>query len=79
MPEGILVVDVGSGTGTLALLLERRVPGATVVGLDPDPPALGRARKKAAAQGLEVGFVRGSATALPFGGGRPENRWSAAE
>jgi SAM-dependent methyltransferase len=40
------VLDVGCGTGTLAVLIKREHPGVDVVGLDPDPKALARARGK---------------------------------
>jgi FkbM family methyltransferase len=53
------VVDVGCGTGTLAILAKERVPGAEIVGIDPDPRALARARKKAARKGLAVTFQLG--------------------
>ncbi|NUT97362.1 MAG: methyltransferase domain-containing protein [Saccharothrix sp.] len=42
-----LVVDVGCGTGSLALLLHRLEPRARIVGLDPDPEVLALARRKA--------------------------------
>jgi ubiquinone/menaquinone biosynthesis C-methylase UbiE len=35
------VLDVGCGTGTLAVLIKRLYPSIDVVGLDPDPKALG--------------------------------------
>ncbi len=44
-----VIVDVGCGTGSLALLLGRVEPRATVIGVDPDPAALDVARRKAAA------------------------------
>lgn len=47
-PEDV-VVDVGCGTGSLAVLLNRVEPRATVIGVDPDPEALAVARRKAAA------------------------------
>ncbi|WP_406096402.1 class I SAM-dependent methyltransferase [Kitasatospora purpeofusca] len=49
-PEDV-VVDVGCGTGSLAVLLNRVEPRATVIGVDPDPEALAVARRKAAAAG----------------------------
>jgi len=45
---GDLVVDVGCGTGTLALLLHEAEPAAWVIGVDPDPEILARAQHKAA-------------------------------
>lgn len=41
------VLDVGCGTGTLAIALAGRLPGALVTGLDPDPDALAIAERKA--------------------------------
>jgi len=35
-----LVLDVGCGTGTLAVLIKRLHPTVEVIGLDPDPKAL---------------------------------------
>jgi ubiquinone/menaquinone biosynthesis C-methylase UbiE len=63
---GESVLDLGSGTGTLAIELARRVPGARVTGLDADAEILSRARRKAAEAGREVEFVEGFSTALPF-------------
>jgi ubiquinone/menaquinone biosynthesis C-methylase UbiE len=41
---GHRVLEIGCGTGNLALLAKVRQPAATVVGLDPDAAALARAR-----------------------------------
>jgi len=40
------ILDVGCGTGTLALQLKRAAPEAYVLGIDPDAHVLERARKK---------------------------------
>lgn len=55
------ILDVGCGTGTLAVLLARTAPGARIVGLDPDPAILARARAKAAAFAASVTFLPGFA------------------
>lgn len=60
------VLDLGAGTGTLAIQCKRQHPAAAVTGLDADPRILGRAREKAAAAGVEVTFVEGMSDALPF-------------
>jgi ubiquinone/menaquinone biosynthesis C-methylase UbiE len=54
-----LLVDVGCGTGSLAIMAQTRVPRARVIGIDPDPNALERARRKAARKDLRVEFKQG--------------------
>src|ERR1043166_6948516 len=60
------VLDIGCGTGNLTLLIKRRQPPAEVVGLDPDPRALARARRKAEEWGLAVRLDRGFSDELPY-------------
>jgi ubiquinone/menaquinone biosynthesis C-methylase UbiE len=60
------VLDVGCGTGTLAVTAARTAPEVTVTGLDADASILARARKKAARAGLEIGFDEGRSTDLPY-------------
>ena len=60
------VLDIGCGTGNLTLLVAKRYPTATVVGLDPDPAALDRARRKAARRKLTAAFDQGFAEELPY-------------
>jgi ubiquinone/menaquinone biosynthesis C-methylase UbiE len=48
-----VIVDVGCGTGSLALLLSRVEPRAQIVGVDPDPDVLAVARRKAAAHAVQ--------------------------
>jgi ubiquinone/menaquinone biosynthesis C-methylase UbiE len=63
---GDRVLDLGCGTGTLALMAKRSQPGAVVSGLDADPEMLAPARRKAAEAGLGISFDEGLATALPY-------------
>src|SRR5581483_6054479 len=58
---GDRVLDIGTGSGCIALALARFVPDLRVVALDASPEALAVARENAAIQGLEerVEFVEG--------------------
>jgi ubiquinone/menaquinone biosynthesis C-methylase UbiE len=60
------VLDLGAGTGTLAILICRTHPQARVVGLDADPQIIKLARSKAQAAGVEIQWDEGSALALPY-------------
>ena len=63
---GHSVLDLGCGTGTLAIMVKQREPGADVTGLDADPQILELARRKADETGLAIGFDEGLATELPY-------------
>lgn len=71
------VLEIGTGTGNVALLAKRSCPGATVIGLDPDPRALARARRKADRAGLAVQWDRGFAGELPYPDGSVDRVLSA--
>ncbi len=58
---GETIVDVGCGTGSLALMLKRAAPGARVVGIDPDAEVLSRAADKARQAGAGIEFLQGYA------------------
>jgi ubiquinone/menaquinone biosynthesis C-methylase UbiE len=60
------VLDIGCGTGTFAVAIKGWLPSAEVVGLDPDPKALARGRRKAARAGASVSFDQGFASSLPY-------------
>lgn len=60
------VLDLGCGTGTLALMIKQRHAEATVIGLDIDPEILQISRRKALEAGLEVDLQEASATRLPY-------------
>ena len=59
------VLDVGCGTGTLAILAKTRQPRARVVGLDGDRAVLEIARKKIVTAGVDVELREGLANSEP--------------
>jgi ubiquinone/menaquinone biosynthesis C-methylase UbiE len=68
LADGQRVLEIGCGTGNLTIRANRAHPGASMIGSDPDPLALRRARRKAA--GLSgIRFERGYAQRLPYADG----------
>lgn len=66
LSPGQRVLDLGCGTGTLALLAKRHEPGIELFGLDADPGVLSRAREKAADEDVAATFDLGLAGQLPY-------------
>lgn len=67
LQPGESVLDVGCGTGTLAIAAKGHVgPTGTVFGVDVSPEMLARAGKKSRMTGVEVLFKNALAEALPF-------------
>ena len=66
LSTGCVVLEIGCGTGSLTTLIAERHPDAEIVGLDPDPKALGRAKHKLERAGLCARLVRGYANKLEF-------------
>lgn len=64
---GQKVLDLGCGTGTMALALKSACPSASLLGVDADPAVLTRAQAKARSMGSDVTFVRGFAQDLDPG------------
>jgi ubiquinone/menaquinone biosynthesis C-methylase UbiE len=60
------ILDIGCGTGTLVVKLKRQYPSAQVVGIDPDPKVLRRARVKATRAAVSVQLDQGFADELPY-------------
>lgn len=63
---GHRVLEIGCGTANLAVLAKRLTPDADLVGVDPDPKALNRARRKAARAGLSLRLDQGFTQDLPY-------------
>ncbi|MCK4867225.1 MAG: methyltransferase domain-containing protein [Alphaproteobacteria bacterium] len=68
---GLHVLDIGCGTGGIALSLAADYGAAKVIGVDVEDPVLATANRRAAAKGLadRVEFVKVTAGPLPFGDG----------
>ena len=66
LKPGLDVLDLASGTGTLAIWMKQAQPAANVSGIDGDPQIIGIARAKAQAAGVEVAWHQGLSTGLPF-------------
>ena len=64
--SGQRILDIGCGTGTLAVMLKRSETHLEVIGLDPDPKALRRAKTKATRAGLSLQLDQGFADELPY-------------
>src|SRR5262245_41858034 len=64
--SGQRVLDIGCGTGSLVTLIKRLHPGVDVVGIDPDPKALTRARRKAERTAVSIQLDQGFSDELPY-------------
>ena len=60
------VLDLGCGTGTLAIWIKLAIPKANVTGLDGDQQMLSRAQEKADRAGVEIRFDLGMSFILPY-------------
>ena len=70
---GDAVLDLGAGTGTLAIRIKRSRPSARVVGLDADSEILAIAHAKAAKARCDIELVEALSTGMPF----PEGSFDA--
>ncbi len=64
------ILDVGCGTGSLALQIMKSAPDSRVIGIDPDPEVLARALRKSQVQGKTIDWREGffdTAAALEVG------------
>jgi ubiquinone/menaquinone biosynthesis C-methylase UbiE len=63
---GHRVLDIGCGTGSLLVLIKSKHPNVEAVGLDPDPRALERARRKARRAAFSIQLDQGFSDELPY-------------
>lgn len=54
---GEVIVDLGAGTGSTAILIKAAAPGAQVIAVDPDPQVREIALAKAARAGVDFAYV----------------------
>jgi ubiquinone/menaquinone biosynthesis C-methylase UbiE len=65
--EGELdVLDIGSGTGTLAIWAKQREPALRIRGVDGDPAIIAQAVRKAERAGVDIAFDEGLSYELPY-------------
>lgn len=58
--QDALIVDVGAGSGAIAITLARHLPGAKIFAAEISPDALAVARKNARRHGVAITFLRGN-------------------
>ncbi len=66
LEPGMSVLDLASGTGTLAVIIKRKFPDVDVVGVDGDAKILQIAQAKADRANVKIEFDQGLATHLPY-------------
>lgn len=59
LPHGGVLLDLGTGSGAIALAIKQQRPDASVTAVDRSPAALRVARGNAAKHGLDVDFLQG--------------------
>jgi ubiquinone/menaquinone biosynthesis C-methylase UbiE len=66
LESGLDVLDVGSGSGTLAVWAKQGEPGLRIRGLDGDPAIIAQAVRKAERAGLDIAFDQAFSYDLPY-------------
>ena len=66
IPAGARLLDLACGTATLTIAVKRKFQDAEIHGLDGDAKILPIARRKAAAEGVEINFTNAFSNALPY-------------
>lgn len=66
LEDGLDVLDLGAGSGTLAIWAKESTSGLRIRGLDGDPAIVRQAVRKAARAGVEIPFDEGLSYELPY-------------
>jgi ubiquinone/menaquinone biosynthesis C-methylase UbiE len=66
LDEAVDVLDLGAGSGTLAIWAKESAPALHIRGLDGDPAIVRQAVRKAARAGVEISFDEGLSYELPY-------------
>lgn len=74
---GQKVLDIGCGTGTLALWSQQACPDLAVYGLDADQKMLAKAKAKALGARAEIAYQQGTSDQLPYRTGSFEQVFSS--
>ena len=69
--ENQQILDIGSGTGTLAIQIKKRIKSTSVTGIDADEHIISIAQQKARLLELDIKFLCGMSFDMPF----DENRF----
>ena len=64
--DGMRVLDLASGTGTLSIMVKQKIPGGEVIGIDGDPEIIEIAELKSKKANVDISFDQGLATSLPY-------------
>lgn len=59
LPDNPTIIDVGTGSGALAITAKLELPGTTVTATDIDPKCLEIARRNAQKHGTDISFLQG--------------------
>lgn len=66
LDDDLDVLDLGAGSGTLAIWAKQRAPEMTIRGLDGDPAIIRQADRKAVRAGVDIAFDEGLSYDLPY-------------
>jgi ubiquinone/menaquinone biosynthesis C-methylase UbiE len=64
--DGMKVLDMASGTGTLSIMIKQHISSLDVTGVDGDPKVIEIAQAKAKAANVRIEFNQAMATRLPY-------------